>query len=207
MHEGNPYGHLKVGNKVILPENLARMVGVTIDEIEGLLEELLSAEVYSVDEDGCIFSRRMVKDEKVRAARAAGGSKGGNPALMKEEKGAKDNDEVRGKVRGKVETKVNLNPTPSSSSSSSSSKNIPPSEGADAPSSSTTVWDVWLSVAGHTNQNRSFLGKLIKTHGEDAVMDAVLKTRTKQPAEPKQYILGVLNASANSKPDYMAGAI
>ena len=31
MHEGKPYGHLKVGDKVILPDNLARMVGETIE--------------------------------------------------------------------------------------------------------------------------------------------------------------------------------
>ena len=30
MHEGNPYGHLKVGNKVILSSNLASMVGATL---------------------------------------------------------------------------------------------------------------------------------------------------------------------------------
>ena len=40
MHEGTPYGYLKVNNKVILPTNLARMVGLTLQEVEGYLEEL-----------------------------------------------------------------------------------------------------------------------------------------------------------------------
>lgn len=103
MHQGSEYGYLKVNNKVILSTNLARMVGATLQEVEGWLEELSSAGVYSTDDDGCIYSRRMIRDEEVRLARAAGGVLGGNPNLKK------DN------------LKPNLKPTPSSSSSSSSS--------------------------------------------------------------------------------------
>jgi hypothetical protein len=110
MHEGNPYGFLKVGSKVILPSNLAAMCGATLDEVKGLLAELKDADVFSIDDEGVMFSRRMVKDEKVRAARAAGGKLGGNPELIK---GAKDNHKVNLKVKQKT--------TPSSSSSSSSS--------------------------------------------------------------------------------------
>jgi hypothetical protein len=114
MHEGSPYGYLKVGDKVILADNLARIVGATLPEVEGWIAELESANVFSRDGEGCIYSRRMVRDENTRKLRAEGGSKGGNPALKKP---SKDNH--------KVETKVNLPPnlelTPSSSSSSSSS--------------------------------------------------------------------------------------
>ena len=46
MHEGSPYGYLKVNNKVILPQNLARMVGLTLDEVQGYLHELNDAGVY-----------------------------------------------------------------------------------------------------------------------------------------------------------------
>ena len=38
MHEGSPYGHLKVGDKVILSFNLSRMVGETLDVVEGWLD-------------------------------------------------------------------------------------------------------------------------------------------------------------------------
>lgn len=125
MHEGSVYGYLKVGSKVILPSNLARMVGATLDEIEGWLSELEIAGVYSKDEDGCIYSRRMIRDEKIRESRAAGGSKGGNPALLHPEQ----------KVGNKVENKVNLFPTPSSSSASasSSSKKSKPINGKSHP--------------------------------------------------------------------------
>jgi hypothetical protein len=109
MHEGNPYGYLKVGDKVILPDNLARMVGQTLPEVEGWLSELSQAGVYDLI-DGAIVSRRMVKDENLRNIRALGGKLGGNPALM-------DKDKVNLKVGKEVKQK----PTPSSSSSSSSS--------------------------------------------------------------------------------------
>jgi len=113
MHEGNPYGHLKVGDKVILPSNLARMVGLTIEETEGYLDELKEAGVYDLDIDGTIVSRRMIRDENLRNMRASGGKLGGNPALMD-----------KNKVNLKVIQEVKQKPTPSSSSSSTSSIEI-----------------------------------------------------------------------------------
>jgi hypothetical protein len=114
MHEGNPYGHLKVGEKVILPVNLARMVGETLEVVEGWLAELKVAGVYDVTDDGAICSRRMIRDENLREIRALGGKKGGNPALVLLGK-------VNLKDNHKVDNEDKQNPTPSSSSSSSSS--------------------------------------------------------------------------------------
>ena len=111
MHEGNPYGHLKVGDKVIHPVNLARMVGETLEVVEGWLKELHHAGVYDLGDDGAICSRRMIRDENLRQIRALGGKLGGNPALIKSDK-----------VNLKVIQEVKQNTTPSSSSSSSSSK-------------------------------------------------------------------------------------
>ena len=113
MHDGTPYGYLKVNHKVILPPNLSRMVGATLQEIEGWVAELEEAGVFDRDEDGAIFSRRMVRDETIRQARASGGKLGGNPALK-----------VNQKVTDKVNLPANLQPTPSSSSSSSSASSV-----------------------------------------------------------------------------------
>ena len=127
MHEGTPYGYLKVGNKVILPSNLARMVGESLDIVEGWLAELKEAGVYDIDEDGSICSRRMIRDESLRNMRAEFGKLGGNPNL---------------KDKGKVENKVKQNLTPSSSSSSSSTKDIyTPPEGVDF-----SVWNDYLKL-------------------------------------------------------------
>lgn len=82
MHEGTPYGHLKVNSKVIDKCHLARMVGGDTDRVTFLLSELEAAGVFSRNEDGSIFSRRMLKDESIRNTCAAGGKLGGNPRLI-----------------------------------------------------------------------------------------------------------------------------
>jgi len=109
MHQGTQYGYLKVNDKVILNANLARMTGSTLHEVEGWLLELSDAGVYSTDDSNCIYSRRMIRDEEIRQARADGGYKGGNPNLM---------------GKNKVNLNANLKPTPSSTSSTSSTSTI-----------------------------------------------------------------------------------
>ena len=142
MHEGNPYGYLKVGNKVILAENLARMVGLTIEEVEDYLAELKEANVFDFDADGAIYSRRMIRDENLRNIRASGGKLGGNPALMSKNKvNLKDNQ--------KVENEVNQNPTPSSSSSSSSSSSNKEKSAtvvACPPDVDQQIWEDWKQL-------------------------------------------------------------
>lgn len=130
MHEGIPYGYLKAGDKVILPNNLARMVGATLKAVESWLIELKDSGVYSIDLDGCIFSRRMVKDEQTRIARASGGALGGNPMLMK-----KDNY----KVVSKDNLNANLKPTPASASASARSTSSAANEKISL--SADGVWD------------------------------------------------------------------
>ena len=138
MHQGSEYGYLKVGGKVILNSNLARMCGATLQEVEGWIGELEQVEVFSRDAEGCIYSRRMIRDEQVRQARASGGKLGGNPAL---------------KGKNKVNLNRNLSPTPSSSSSSSSSKekekekeNAKASPVACPPDVSEQVWQDWQKL-------------------------------------------------------------
>lgn len=128
MHEGSPYGYLKVNQKIIQADSLAAMVGLPLKETRQYLEELLQAGVYSVDETGTIYSRRMLKDEHKRSVRAEAGSKGGNPNLLKQ----KDNYLLNlllnpvDKPRDNPEKIQNPehNITPSSSSSSFSKINI-----------------------------------------------------------------------------------
>ena len=132
MHEGTPYGYLKVSDKVILPSNLARMVGETLEVVEEWLHELEEAGVYDID-NGAIYSRRMIRDEELRQKRAEGGKLGGNPNL---------------KVNHEVKQEDKQKPTPSSSSSSTSS----PSKKKIATSVacpdfvSQQVWDDWMTV-------------------------------------------------------------
>lgn len=77
MWESPERGVLKLGNKVIDRELLARMSGFARVLLDPLLDELLELGVYSVREDGAIFSRKMVKDEEIRQIRVNSGQKGG----------------------------------------------------------------------------------------------------------------------------------
>lgn len=113
-HESETYGILTVNGRPMSSAQLARMVGETPRLIERLLAELEEAGVFSRNEEGAIFSRRMVKDEAIRNVRAEAGKKGGNPHLV----GSKVGDLV--KQTGKQ------SPTPSSSSSSSEENPLSP---------------------------------------------------------------------------------
>jgi hypothetical protein len=107
------------------------MVGETLEVVEGWLDELSTAGVYETTDEGVIYSKRMIRDENLRQIRAAGGSKGGNPALMD---------------KGKVNLEDKQKPTPSSSSASTSSKKKTATSVACPDSVSQQVWDDWLIV-------------------------------------------------------------
>jgi len=183
MHEGKPYGHLKVGDKVILPFNLARMVGETLEVVEGWLFELSQAGVYEINEEGAIYSKRMIRDENLRQIRAAGGSKGGNPLL---------------KDKGKVNLEDKQKTTPSSASSSSSSINTLSKDSGDKSPMSTNEIIFTYGVPLLTNagvadkQARSFLGGLRKSHGDDALVDALRECLKAKPLQPLEWLAAVL---------------
>lgn len=160
MHQGSDYGYLKVNHKVILPANLARMSGATLSDAEGWLRELEDAGVFSRDEDGCIYSKRMIRDEQVRSARAAGGKLGGNPNL---------------KPRGKDNLPPNLAPTPSSSSSSSSSKSKPKPSSSSGDDGATEkpfdrFWNAWPNKVAKQAAQKAWA----KIKPDAALVDTIL---------------------------------
>lgn len=138
MHEGVPYGHLSINGNRVTTAQLARLVGITVTECSALLAELEAAAIYSITEEGLIYSRRMVRDEAVRKARMEGGSAGAEHGSKGGFHGAKGGRPKKDK--GGLETPLQefegglitpLKPPPSSSSSSSSlrSEDLPPPSG------------------------------------------------------------------------------
>ena len=174
MHEGSPYGYLKVNHKVILPPNLARMCGLTLEETEGCLAELAEAGVFEIDADGVIFSRRMIRDEELRNKRAACGHLGGNPSL-------KDNQ----KVGVCLSTEVKQKPTPSSSSSSSTSNTSSNEEvGADRKKTYLLDDEFWAEMRRHYPN--------IDVDAESRKMDAWLLARPGRK-KTRQFVINWLN--------------
>ncbi len=141
MHEGEPYGHLTLNGRPMTVAQLANQCRISAGQCSKLLRELEDAGVPSRTADGVIFSRRMVRDEAARNARAEGGkagaehgSKGGDfGAKGGRPKGAKGGSS--GGVEGGFETPLDgrQKPPPSSSSSSSVDPPIPPKGGKSTP--------------------------------------------------------------------------
>ncbi|MFA6134710.1 MAG: hypothetical protein WC869_11910 [Phycisphaerae bacterium] len=63
MHEAEPYGCLLVNGKPPSPAQLAAMLGGTARQVETLMAELEAAGVFSRDDEGVVYSRRMVRDQ------------------------------------------------------------------------------------------------------------------------------------------------
>ena len=86
MHAGTPRGFLRINDRPVTDEQLARMVGEPLARIRKLLHELEQNGVFARAEDGAIYSKRMMRDERVRALRAEAGKLGGNPHLLVKQK-------------------------------------------------------------------------------------------------------------------------
>ena len=120
MHECKPYGHLVINGKALTDIRAARLMGLAAKDYTKLLAEIEDAGVVSVTSDGVLFSRRMVRDEEVRNARAAGGGEGKGFGSLGAEHGTKGGRPS--KARGV--SKPPIKPPPSSSSSSSTSTSV-----------------------------------------------------------------------------------
>jgi hypothetical protein len=131
MHQAKPYGHLVFNGKALDNAQLARMIGETPKDVARWVKELEDNGVASRDENGILYSRRMVRDELLRNARATGGPKGaehgskgaefgalgGRPKQSTEESTRGDINPPSSQSRGVMEPPIK--PPPSSSSSSS----------------------------------------------------------------------------------------
>jgi len=89
MHEGEPYGHLTLNGRPMTVAQLANQCRISASQCVKLLRELEDAGVPSRTADGVIFSRRMVRDEAARNARAEGGKAGGEHGSKGAEHGSK----------------------------------------------------------------------------------------------------------------------
>lgn len=190
MHESEEYGYLIVAGQPMTVKDLAKLVGETPTFCKKILEELQKKCVFSVDFRGIIFSRRMVKDESIRAIRAQAGSLGGNPKLKGD------------LVKQKVKQNSKQNPTPSSSSSSSSSTSInsvAEATGGQPPKITDPKEIIFgFGVAMLTNagtsdkQARSFLGGLCKTHGEGELINKLRECARAKPLQPLTWLAAAM---------------
>ena len=87
MHEAVPRGSLLVNGRSVNARQLAGLAGCSVDDVISMLAELEDAGVFSREDDGTIFSRRMRRDDEKSERDKANGRKGGNPSLKTENDG------------------------------------------------------------------------------------------------------------------------
>lgn len=196
-HECEPYGHLTINGKGMTAAQLGRQVGLSSKECESLLNELVDAGVARTTEEGVIYSKRMVSDERLRNVRAESGRLGGNPALVGRKVNQKDNQGANQDNK--------QSPTPSSSSSTSVNSEAKAS-GGKPPSdqSKTELWRSAVSLLGGQGmpeaQARTFIGKLTKDYPDgDIVQEAVRATVTEQPADARAYLKATCQRMAGER--------
>jgi hypothetical protein len=83
MHEANPRGSLLINGQQVTGKQLASLCGTGLTETVRWLGELAGAGVFSRDENGTIYSRRIRRDDEKALRDKANGKGGGNPALTK----------------------------------------------------------------------------------------------------------------------------
>jgi hypothetical protein len=82
MDASDERGFLVISGKAATAADIARIVGGERRTVERLLIELETNGVFSRDDRGAIFSRRMTRDDVISRRNAANGKLGGNPILL-----------------------------------------------------------------------------------------------------------------------------
>ncbi len=81
-HEGHPYGVVASPSGPLSDTYLASRCMVHLLTLRASIKELLEHNRIHRNENGALYVKRMIEDERIRAARAAGGIKGGNPSMV-----------------------------------------------------------------------------------------------------------------------------
>lgn len=83
MHEADPRGSLLVNGHQVSGKQLASLSGLSLNDTVKLLGELAGAGVFSREDNGTIYSRRMKRDEEKALRDKANGKTGGHPEIKR----------------------------------------------------------------------------------------------------------------------------
>ena len=83
MHKSQRFGFLLIAGNSPTPSQIASSVGSDAKVVTAALKELEAWKVFSRDEQGVIFSRRMLRDQDSTEKNTVDGHGGGNPNLRR----------------------------------------------------------------------------------------------------------------------------
>ena len=106
MHDGEPRGYLTSCGLPTTPQELAQSCRTNLRTVVAALAELEARRVFSRDENGAIYSRRMVGDELKRSRNVSNGKLGGNPKLI--ENNRLDGVEVNPPLKAEIEKEIEI---------------------------------------------------------------------------------------------------
>jgi biotin operon repressor len=169
LFESGRRGYLQHSTgKPVSDEQLARMTGSSTEQVSRLLRELEDSGVFSRTEHGTIYSRRMIRDERKRAACSDAGKKGGGNPTFK--------GQTKGDSKGRSKQKPNPSSSVSFSTSSSEHTPQPPDRGLDAQSLFLIFWECYpLKV-----KKPKALAAFLKLKPDRVLLDRMLEAVDRQ---------------------------
>jgi len=169
MHAAEKYGSLLVNGKRIDKRQLAGLAGISEKDCSILLLELETNGVFSRDEDGTIYSRRMRRDHAKALKDKENGKGGGNPTLK-----AGVNPPVNGGDKAqKLEAR-------SQSPEKKETREVALSSDFEFED----FWNLWPNKVGKPAALKAFVGAR-KRAGLDAIVEGVFAyIRNKPPDRP-----------------------
>lgn len=182
MHEATPRGFLVVNGKAVNERQLASLSGGSVDDVRACLAELLEAGVYSVDEQGTIFSRRMVRETERSVKASDNGKMGGNPILL-------DKREVKPEDKGEVKTHWHMD----------SSNRVPPSTTAPTEQEEASTREVGTEPQARLEFDMEFWPAYPHKVAKVGALTAFIKAR--KTVELDAIMAGVARYAAEKPPD------
>lgn len=194
MLESPRRGYLEhASGQPVTCDQLARMTGAEAGQVDLLLAELEDAAVFSRTPQGVIFSRRIIRDEKLRRIRAECGKlgaphghKGGRP---KQQNNPSTNRKLTRPATAKKPLAAGQNNPPSSSSSTS-------------PSGEEKNPDACASGADVPSANSTPSAPLAKPRQRNPLFDAVATVTATDPITAGSLVGAVAAALARADPPY-----
>ncbi len=177
MHKNDRRGYLQLNAKPLSLEQLSRMTGSSTEEVSRLYAELFNAGVFSVSEDGSIYSRRMTRDEQIRQVRSEAGTKGAAVC--------------HGKTSGKPLANCQQTPGQTSGSgigsgSESSGKGGAGGKGPDPPGFA-EFWEAWP-----VKENRKPAVRAWRKISPDAALVAVIVAAVQRHKQSDRWRRGII---------------
>jgi hypothetical protein len=210
MHASEKPGYLIFMGEESVVETLAGLVLTPIDTVKELLEELEKKGVFSKDDDGVIFNRRMAREADLSGIRSKAGKKGGNPNWLKGKKTPPEdvNLDNQNDNQNSGKNPPYILDTRSKKLEEKKKERTYPSDtpGADAPGQAAPdirkeFWDegvpILKAITGKTeNACRTFLGTALKAAKDDCAMalDVLRQAKANRPVDPGAWIIKSITA-------------